>query len=818
MKKYHCTLLVFLFFIGFLQSQSAERFEEAVKLTLHKDHFFADDEFFGITTKDSLSVKNQFVFAEAAKKMGAFEIAEQGYYRTMKLDTLDGDIDYPKAIYWVGSMKKLQGKYIEALPFFEQYLASPPPVDNTFLAWARKDIEDCKWAATRTQKIDNQYEVRHLGEEVNSPYSDFAPLLMGDHLYFSSLKFEKTKEKVKPPRLYAKTLSSEENRTATPADDFNRLEQSVSHLTFTKEEKRVYFTICDYQGKSRKIRCQLYYQDKQADNSWSKAQMLPKHINLSGFTTTHPAVAYNEEGKERLFFVSDRPEGKGKLDVWFTEVDERGAFAPPINYAAVNTAENEVSPFYHQPSNTLYFSSKGNIGLGGYDIYRFSNGEIVHGGYPLNSSFDDLYFTLDPTGDKGHLSSSRDGCFRLNEHDMGCHDIFAVDFINIDLQALTFDDYTKEALVGTKVQLFQVSEKEEEPLLVDARTNELDNEFHFDNLKRDSRYFLIATKEGYVPDTLYFHTRDITTSTTLVKELYLRPNVFEMDLLALTFDEESRLPLHHCIVQLIDLATGELFIKDNPAGNNFNFDIFSQRKYRLIASLVGYVSDTLDFDTKEFVNETTNRTITKRLYLRPGGLVELEDLLPLTLYFDNDRPDPRSRTTTTASNYEDLYTAYYRKKREFMSNYAKGFSGEKYIFESSKIAAFFETQLRGNFDTLGVFSETLIKYLQRGNTAVISVRGFTSPLANSEYNKRLGKRRVSAVMNHFINYRDGMLKEYLDNGSLVLQEVSFGEEQAPKFISENPRDRRNSVYSPEASKERKVQIVEITIGEKREGE
>ena len=115
MKKYHLTLISFLFFIGFLQGQ--ERFEAAVKSTLHKDLFFADDEFFGITTKDSLNIKNQFAFAEAAKRMGAFEIAEEGYYRTMKLDTLDGNIDYPEAIYWAGSMKKLQGKYLEALPF-----------------------------------------------------------------------------------------------------------------------------------------------------------------------------------------------------------------------------------------------------------------------------------------------------------------------------------------------------------------------------------------------------------------------------------------------------------------------------------------------------------------------------------------------------------------------------------------------------------------------------------------------------------------------------------------------------------------------------
>ena len=60
----------------------------------------------------------------------------------------------------------------------------------------------------------------------------------------------------------------------------------------------------------------------------------------------------------------------------------------------------------------------------------------------------------------------------------------------------------------------------------------------------------------------------------------------------------------------------------------------------------------------------------------------------------------------------------------------------------------------------------------------------------------------------------GCLIGNIADGSLILQEVSFGEQKANQSISENPKDRRNSVYSPEASRERKVQIAKITIGEK----
>lgn len=823
MKKYYCLIFLTVLLNTVVYSQN-ERFEAAVKQALNKDLFFTDDEFFGISTKDSFTIDEQFQFSEVARRMRAISIAEAGYLRVVDMDTTNNKIDYPTAIYQVGAMKKLQGDYSGALTYFEQYISSPPPIDNKFLTLARKDIDDCKFAVNRTEKLDNQYNLSHLGESVNTAYNDFSPLLVGNQLYYASLKYQK-EEKNNPPRLYAKLLSSDGATTGFPIDDFNQKEKSVAHLAFTKDEKRAYYTICDYVGKSRQIRCQLYYQEKETSGIWSEAIALPDDINRKGFTATHPTVIYDENEQEILLFSSNCPGGVGQMDLWITEVGEKGTFSKPVNFTQINSKGNDLTPFFHQPTNTLYFSSDGRIGLGGYDIYTYADGEIKHGGYPLNSSFNDTHFSLDPTGDKGYFSSSRQGCMRLSEYDMGCQDIFAAAFINIDLEALTFDDFTKKNLEGVTLQLFKIPDGSmteagtaSEALLVEGRTNTLDNQFQFDGLLRDARYRLVAIKEGYVSDTLDFNTRGITQSITLKKDLFLTPDIFEMDLTALTFDRENQRPLTNCIVQLIDKAAGERFITDNINSNDFHFDIYSQRDYRLIASLLGYISDTLDFDTRSYTEASGITSLTKRLYLAPGGLGELDDLLPLTLYFDNDVPDPGSRETVTNSDYESLFTAYYRKKREFIANYSENTPSPVLDVKAQTIVDFFDKELKGNYDTLGIFSETLIKYLQRGNTAVISIRGFASPLAATDYNIKLGKRRVDCLMNHFSVYRDGMLNRYMENGSLVLEEVSFGERETAKTVSENPKDRRNSVYSPEASRERKVEIVKITIGEKSEGE
>ena len=91
----------------------------------------------------------------------------------------------------------------------------------------------------------------------------------------------------------------------------------------------------------------------------------------------------------------------------------------------------------------------------------------------------------------------------------------------------------------------------------------------------------------------------------------------------------------------------------------------------------------------------------------------------------------------------------------------------------------------------------------------VIIKGFTSPRAQSDYNLNLGKRRISSVRNHFEAYADGVLQTYLRSGQLKISEASFGETTARSGISDNLSDERNSVYHPEAARERRVEIVEI---------
>jgi outer membrane protein OmpA-like peptidoglycan-associated protein len=91
----------------------------------------------------------------------------------------------------------------------------------------------------------------------------------------------------------------------------------------------------------------------------------------------------------------------------------------------------------------------------------------------------------------------------------------------------------------------------------------------------------------------------------------------------------------------------------------------------------------------------------------------------------------------------------------------------------------------------------------------IIIKGFTSPRAETDYNLNLGKRRISSVRNYFDTYAEGVFAQYLQSGALKVSETSFGETTAKQNVSDALEDERNSVYNPEAARERRVEIVEI---------
>ena len=127
---------------------------------------------------------------------------------------------------------------------------------------------------------------------------------------------------------------------------------------------------------------------------------------------------------------------------------------------------------------------------------------------------------------------------------------------------------------------------------------------------------------------------------------------------------------------------------------------------------------------------------------------------------------------------------------------------------------FFNEELAAHLAMLDDVTALLLGELKKGKSIEIAIKGFASPLAQSDYNKLLTERRISSVINYFSAFQNGALLPYLNNRSgdtkLIIKKIPYGEEKSEKMVSDNPQDRQNSVFSISAARERRVEILRIS--------
>lgn len=211
----------------------------------------------------------------------------------------------------------------------------------------------------------------------------------------------------------------------------------------------------------------------------------------------------------------------------------------------------------------------------------------------------------------------------------------------------------------------------------------------------------------------------------------------------------------------------------------------------------------------EFIPEPLEPTL-------EDSLEELTQMLPVTLYFHNDIPNPDSWDSTTNVNYIDVYNDYISMidvyKEEYSSDLDDGVADEARV----DIENFFVNYVEKGVEDLRMFRDLLLEVLKKGRKIQITIKGFASPLTKTDYNVNLTKRRISSFINYLYAYNNGIFQPYLDDvaengGRLTFSQIPLGEYQADQTTSDDPNDVKNSIYSRAAAIERKVEIQSVDI-------
>lgn len=185
--------------------------------------------------------------------------------------------------------------------------------------------------------------------------------------------------------------------------------------------------------------------------------------------------------------------------------------------------------------------------------------------------------------------------------------------------------------------------------------------------------------------------------------------------------------------------------------------------------------------------------------------------LPITLYFHNDEPDSNSRDTFSRVNYAEAYTSFYSKKEQYARQFGSVLAGNMKTQAENEMKRFFEVAVKGGFIQLEEFAEQLLLAMKLEAKVEIKLKGFTSPLNDVEYNFNLAQRRISSIENYLMNYNSGILQKFIDSEQFKITELPFGESQVQLGVSDNPNDRRQSVYSIAAARERRIEIQSISV-------
>jgi outer membrane protein OmpA-like peptidoglycan-associated protein/tetratricopeptide (TPR) repeat protein len=313
-------------------------------------------------------------------------------------------------------------QFTEAKEAYQNHKKTVSGKDAALLAQIDRRIYECE----NGLKYINQpvkAQIDNIGNVINSKYAEYAPVISSDEsvLVFTSRRegstgnFVSLDDNQHYEDIYISYKVNGKWLTPRNIQEINT-EKHDACIALSADGKQL-FIYKDSRGGD------IYVSNFDAmKNIWSKPQGLGDNVNTK---YQEPSVSMTADAKT-IYFSSNRPNGMGGLDIYVSHKDAKGNWGEAVNVGApINTPYDDDAPFIHPDGQTLYFSSRGHAGMGGYDIFRSSleaNGKWAapeNIGYPINTAGDDTYFVLSADNRHGYYASAK-------ENGMGEKDIYII--------------------------------------------------------------------------------------------------------------------------------------------------------------------------------------------------------------------------------------------------------------------------------------------------------------------------------------------------------------------------------------------------------
>jgi len=442
-----------------------------------------------------------FLVAESYRHINDYKNQEVWYAKAIK-----ANLKNPKAVLYLAYALKFNGKYDEAIVKYTDYKKLEPSDPEGDLG-----VQSCE-QAQKWKDHPTRYRVDNVAA-INSKYFDFGATYSNKdkrHIIFTSSRIESvgktndggTGEKFQD--LFEASVDKKGKWSSPkPLPDPVNTTANEGSATLNTKGDEMYFTRCDYE-KGKIGVCDIYY-TKRNNQGWDA----PNLISLGPDSVVVAQPSLSTDG-QILYFVSNMPGGQGGYDLWMCRWNKKDKkWDSPTNLGnKVNTPEDEMFP-YSSSDGTLYFSSKGHIGMGGLDIFRTKMtgsawDEPINLKYPINTSADDFAFIIDDTGEHGFLSSNRDG-------GKGNDDIYQwyLPPLVFTVSGKVYDADSKANIENARVELFS-SDGGNIPYNTDKTGT-----YKFD-LKPETDYKIVASLKNYLSKQYELSTKGLEQSKDFI--------------------------------------------------------------------------------------------------------------------------------------------------------------------------------------------------------------------------------------------------------------------------------------------------------------
>ena len=330
----------------------------------------------------------------------------------------------PLLYFLLGRLYQLDENFIDAKDFYLKFSKSTNDKTNDFFKKInRKYLDECS-NGLKYISIKQRIWLDNV-KELNTSFDEIAPCITSDakSIIFSSNRSGNFD-------IYNSEFKNGKWKKLNLIDNLNtQFDDIASSLAYDGQRILLF--------KNNEGHFDIY-QSNLSGSTWTDPKLkMSKIVN----TSSNETFASYDPQDIKVYYVSDGGY-TGDQDIIFSGKKDNaekywGKGQSPGN--KINSPYNEGSIYLAPDGQTMYFSSQGHTSMGGYDIfvsYREENGEWgepINLGYPINSPYDDLFFSISASTKYAYFSSNRLG-------GEGGMDIYKVTFLGPKKKPVTITE------------------------------------------------------------------------------------------------------------------------------------------------------------------------------------------------------------------------------------------------------------------------------------------------------------------------------------------------------------------------------------------